>query len=469
MVNLLETCPFVLHLKGPSKDSALQCVQLLRSLPGKRLVYQGLWQQRAVLVKLFIDPRSARRHWGREKAGAEALMQARVCTPALLFSGQLDEGIPILVFEFLPEAQTALEVWNNLATSDSRTDFLHQMADLLVGLHEAGLVQEDLHLENFLVSGQKIYAIDGDAISVRGSGKALDLGASCSNLVTLLAQLPPQFDPLADATTLHYAQRRNFPATQFARMTKNRLPQVRRWRRRKYVAKCYRSCSEFVRSHKRGQVAIYRREAQGNALEQFLADPDAFMQSGEILKDGNSSTVVRVERDDIDWVVKRYNIKSPWHALSRCFRPTRAWTSWGNAHRLKISGIATPGAVALLEKRFGPLRSTGYYVSDYLEGAHAEPFLGDKNLPAALKGQVAGEFVALFKLFRKLGIVHGDCKADNFLIRGNTLWVLDLDAMHECFFAARSKSLYRVDRQRFLNNWQAQPGWLRWFDEQLDR
>jgi tRNA A-37 threonylcarbamoyl transferase component Bud32 len=450
-------------------DNVLQCEQLLRNLPGKRLVCRGIWQRRAVLVKLFIDPKSARRYWGREKAGAEALKGARVSTPALLFSGQTDDGIPVLVFEFLPESQTALEVWNGLSTSAERTAFLSQLIELLVGLHEAGLVHEDLHLQNFLSSGQKIYAIDGDAVCARGCGKALGHDASCSNLLTLLAQLPPQFDPLAEAMTRHYAQLRNFPASQLVCAMEQSLPQVRRRRRRKYVAKCYRTCSEFVRSHGHGQVAICRREAQGEALDSFLNDPDAFMQSGEMLKDGNSSTVVRVKGHGIDWVVKRYNIKSPWHALSRGFRPTRAWASWGNAHRLKISGIATPGAVVLLEKRFGPLRSTGYYVSEYLQGTHAEVFFDDKNVSSALKEQAAGEFVTLFGLFRKLGIVHGDCKADNFLIRNNILWVLDLDAMRECFFAAHFQSLYRVDRQRFLNNWQSQPEWLRWFDEQLDR
>lgn len=467
MVYLHKTLPFAIRLHGSPAGDTIQCEQLLRSLADKRLVYKGLWGQRAVLVKLFIAPRSARRHWGREKAGADALQRTRVSSPALLFSGQLDDGIPVLVFDFLPDAQTALEVWNQLATMEARAGFLRQLADLLVGLHEAGLVQEDLHLENFLVSGEKIYAIDGDAISVRNSGNPLGLAASSRNLAILLAQLPPEFDPLVEATTLHYAQQRNFPGPQLPCTIKKKLPNVRRKRRSKYVAKSYRTCSEFIRARRSGQVAIYRRDAQGHALDQFINDPDAFMRNGDLLKDGNSSTVVRVRRDGIDWVVKRYNIKDPWHALSRCFRPTRAWVSWGNAHRLKISGVATPRAVALLEKRFGPLRSTGYYVSDYLAGAHAESFFPSDNVPAAVKGQVADEFVALFDLFRNLGIAHGDCKANNFLIRDNALWVLDLDAMRECFLAACCKRLYRVDRQRFLNNWQSQPELLRWFDEHL--
>lgn len=464
----LNALPCAIRLNDPTTDPVIQCEQLLRSLPGKRLVYKGLWRQRPVLVKLFLDRKRARRHWGREKDGAEALRRARVCSPAVLFAGQLDDGVHVLVFEFLPEAQTSLEVWNGLATLAERADFLRQLAGLLAVLHEAGLVQEDLHLENFLVSGQKLYAIDGDGICVQGS-TPLDLNASSKNLALLFAQLPPACDPLVEEATLHYAQRRNLPGTPILGTIERALPQVRRWRRRKYVAKCYRSCSEFVRTRRGGQVAICRRDAQGGALEAFLNDPDAFMSRGELLKDGNSATVVRIRRDGIDWVVKRYNIKNPWHALSRCVRPTRAWVSWGNAHRLKISGIATPRAVALLEKRFGPLRSTGYYVSDFLDGDSAEDILRDERVSASLKERATAEFVGLFGLLSQLGIAHGDCKANNFLIRDQRLWVLDLDAMRESVFSGRAKRLYREDRQRFLKNWQSQPELLRWFDEHLAR
>ncbi len=202
-------------------------------------------------------------------------------------------------------------------------------------------------------------------------------------------------------------------------------------------------------------------------MARLLDDPDAFMRNGTILKTGNTTTVVRVQSDDCDWVIKRYNIKNPWHALSRSFRPTRAWTSWGNAHLLKIYGIATPRAIAMIEKRIGPLRSTGYYVCDFVAGMHAEDFFQDYTVSDLIKEQVAENFVHLFELFHKLNICHGDCKATNFLLKGREPWVLDLDAMEECVSSVRFKKLSRVDRQRFLSNWQEQPDWQQWFDEHL--
>jgi tRNA A-37 threonylcarbamoyl transferase component Bud32 len=216
-----------------------------------------------------------------------------------------------------------------------------------------------------------------------------------------------------------------------------------------------------------GQFAVFRRDLQGDALNRFLDDPEAFMQRGECLKNGVTSTVVRVRAGDCDWVVKRNNIKGLRHAIKRSLRPTRAWTSWQNSHRLKISGIGTPRAVAMIEKRFGPLRSTGYYVCDFIDAPNTQEVFRSAVVPVAVKELLAGKFVHLFDQFRKLRIHHGDCKATNFLFKDNHLWVLDLDAMRECSTAFGFARLFRIDRRRFLCNWKEQPQLQQWFDEHL--
>jgi tRNA A-37 threonylcarbamoyl transferase component Bud32 len=467
MLSPTNPLPLTIRLGNVAGDNAVLCENLLRYLPGKRLVCRGSWQERHVVIKLFLDSRSARRHWSRELEGAKALKDAQLATPEILFAGFLDDKTPILMFDWLPKSQTALEVLQDWEHAEQNTELLGKLAKVIAGLHDAGLVQEDLHLDNFLVSDRKVYAIDGQAISTRKIGRALNLTASSRNLAVFFSQFPPKLDCLTETLVEYYADQRKISAALILARLKADLQKARRKRRYKYIRKSYRSCSEFVRSQQLGQFMVFRRDAHGDPLEHFLADPDCFMSQGTCLKAGKSATVMRVQGPDYDWVIKRYNIKTYWHAISRLFRPTRAWTSWGNAHRLKISGIATPRAVAMIEKRFGPLRSTGYYVCDYIAGPHAGTFFQDETVPFSAKQQVAAEFVFLFDLFRKLGIHHGDCKATNFLLRDNIPWVLDLDVMRECLSHARFKSLYKVDRQRFLNNWKSLPEWLRWFDEHL--
>lgn len=461
--------PFVLDLKILHGQDSVLCEHLLRDLHGKRKVFKGLWGGRTVVVKLFLDPRTARRHWGREKAGVIALKDASVPTPELLFAGDLNDSTPALIFDFLPEAQTSLQVWDGLTTMTQRGDFLLQLVEVVAGLHNAGLVQEDLHLENFLVSDRKIYAIDGDAVNNKGQGKALTDVVSSRNLALLFAQFPPKYDCLVERAVQRYAELRQVAAAGVMSKLSTDLPVVRRRRRHKYVEKCYRSCSEFERTRRLGQIAIARRDQQAQPLTAVLADPDAFMAKGSLVKDGASSTIVRVKGDGYDWIVKRYNIKGPWHALSRCLRPTRAWISWGNAHRLKISGLDNPRAIAVIEKRFGPFRSKGYYVCEYIDAPRAGGFFLNDSVTAAEKQQVRTAFVQMFEQFLKLGICHGDCKAANFLILNNVPWILDLDAMREYRPGTKYKKLYAVDRERFLRNWQPQSELQSWFDDRLPK
>lgn len=464
MTHASTSCPFSVTLKTSDKTT-ISCQQILRDLPGKRRVCRGSWQGRTVLIKLFIHPKSATRHWQREKQGIEALADNQLATPELLFAGTLDDDTPVLVFDFLHNAQTALDVWQQYSNDDERLHLLKQLTAAIAEQHSCGLWQQDLHLGNFLICDDSIYTIDGDAIRVSASGKTLPIKQRRENLALFLAQISPRYEFLFAELISHYA---TCPATPvdnaWSSILDNELPQARDKRRHTYIQKSYRNCSEFVRQRKPGHLAIYRRDANPELIQQLLSNPNALMANGTMLKDGNSATVVRIQAGGEAWVIKRYNIKSVCHALKRCWRPTRAWVSWGNAQRLSISDIDTPQAIAMIEKRFGPLRLGGYYVCKSIEAPCATDYF---EAPLGDTKEITQQFVNLFKIFHKLGIYHGDCKATNFLVQDNHPCVIDLDAMREFRNRNRYLRAYKVDRERFLRNWRAMPELQRWFDERL--
>ena len=68
---------------------------------------------------------------------------------------------------------------------------------LLAELHQAGFSQLDLHLKNFLISNEKIYAIDAADMLKTADGEVLGQRASLKNLALLLAQLSPADDLLS--------------------------------------------------------------------------------------------------------------------------------------------------------------------------------------------------------------------------------------------------------------------------------
>ncbi|EAT16141.1 hypothetical protein HTZ97_13885 [Desulfuromonas acetoxidans] len=465
MTALPYTCPFSITLDH-ADHTEIVCREVLRDLPQKRCVLRGEWNQRQVLVKLFLHPVSAHRHWLREKQGVERLIDADLTTPPLLFSGKLTDQTPVLVFEFIPQAFSALHLWPHCSNDTERLTLLNNLTMEIAHQHAHGIWQKDLHLGNFLIAEKTIYTIDGDAIDGKSDKTALGPERSADNLALFQAQIAPHFDHLFSSVVQHYMGQRQFPA-QWQHQFNQQVVRQRQKRRLKYVAKSFRSCSEFFRSRHNNLEMIQRRDASAAFIDQFKAHPDQIVASGTLLKDGNSATVVRLTTPDGDWVIKRYNIKNLWHGLKRCLRRTRASVSWGNAHRLKISGISTPSAIAMAEKRFGPLRLTGYYVCDFVEGEDVAAYFADGNEPSESQLDTANRLVELFRIFLQLGIVHGDCKATNFLVTDQGIAVIDLDAMWEPKSHNRFNKLYRRDRNRFLRNWKTDSALYRWFDRHL--
>ena len=187
----------------------------------------------------------------------------------------------------------------------------------------------------------------------------------------------------------------------------------------------------------------------------FFARLDEQVESSKRLKDGNSATVVLSECEGKPVVIKRYNIKDFRHFLSRFWRPSRGWTTWKNAHRLKVLGVKTPKPIAVIEKRFGCWRHKAFYVSEY------EPALDALSVYSGQDKVSKQHLAAFFHLFSAMinaGISHGDLKANNILLTEGGISLIDLDAMKLCPGHKSFAKYFSKDMERFLCNWSANQG-----------
>lgn len=441
----------------------LRVRRLLRILPGKRIVGECEFNGRRVLAKLFIARRGSERHWDQEHKGISLLAAQRIPTPALLAAGKLDGG-HFLLTDFLENAESLDDTWRTavLNAGSDLASALSMLSPALASLgrmHAAGLTQADLHLGNFLRQGETLFVIDGDAIRAHKPGMALGKKEAMQNLAVLIAQLPAAADTHLDVLLDAYGSGSR-GITPDRGLLEAEIRRVRGWRLRDYLAKSLRDCTLFkVESRRDRFVAAVRSEA--DALAPVLDNPDRWMNEGTLLKDGGTSTVALIEINGRKLVIKRYNIKSAGHALSRFWRPTRAWHSWIEGHRLDFLGIATPRPLALIERRFGPLRGRAWLITEHCAGPDLKSHLTryeDVGAPAA-------ESTALTTLFHQLKherLTHGDLKATNLLWENGRLLLIDLDAMRQHQRGATFAKAWRKDRARFLRNWRSDSELHRW-------
>lgn len=438
---------------------------LLRVLPGKRIVGVGDWQGRRVLVKIFVASASAR-HWEQEKTGIDALRQNGLLTPDLLLAEPLPGGGHVLLTAFVEDAQSLAEVWAPLsatpAGSAQALAVLCPALRMLGSLHASGLVHDDLHLGNFLQSGSRLFLIDGDAVRALTPGIPLDAPQAIGNLALLLAQLPISWD----------AQREELLQAYYAgggrrvadhELLERSVARVRTWRLNDYLGKTVRDCTLFAVRRSAFRFVAVLREKEG-LLAPLLDSPDKALRCGTSLKDGRTCTVVRVEQGGCALVIKRYNLKNFQHALGRLWRPTRAWHSWREGHRLRFLGIPTPEPMALVEERVGPLRRRAFLVTEFCPGTNLLNFLAPDREP---EPDLGAAILSLFRALHALRISHGDLKATNLLWHEGRVVLIDLDALEQHFSASRYARAWQTDRARLLRNWPPASLLHQWLDRNL--
>ena len=415
----------------PTESLTFQTVA--RVLPGRRLSGVAEYQGKSVFAKLFYGPR-ARRYWERELQGANMMAQAGTSTPAVLeYGATADNAGFVVMYEAIANAQTLAE--DNLA-------MLLQAVEKVAAMHEANIMQTDIHLNNFVLGDGNLYVVDADGVR-RG---AL-LRHHFRNLALLLAQRPPWFDDDIDQVWTSYVGVRGEYVAKMgsAQQIKELTLKARAGRVRTYLDKTQRECTEFVRRSKFTRDFVCDRE-HWQRLQRFMVIPEVYLGEGTPLKLGNSATVIRCQIDGESYVIKRYNIKSLGHRIRRWFN-RRARNAWRNGHWLSFLGIETARPIALLEQRFGWFAGVSYVVM---------PDVGDRDLGQVLSSEpdafqrVAEQAVGLITKLKAAGIEHTDMKATNFIEQEHNgskqLVLIDVDAVR----AGPIDS----DVERFLKNWE---------------
>lgn len=444
--------------------SALELLDVVRVVPAKRLVCQGLWRGQAVYAKLFFG-KDAAKYLARDKQGVELLLQADIATPPILFTGlSVDGNVHLLLLEAIPSAKNAELYWRDLALDASaRFQLTCGLVEQVAEHHRAGLQQTDLYLKNFLiqethsidVKNIKIYTLDGDGI--RRLPRLFKTHERRQNLATFFSKMDVLDDHWIPQLYALYCERMGDRYSPLDEASIWHLTQkIRRQVACGYAdEKVFRTCTDVkVRKTFKRFIAV----ASGFEAEYFSSASLDFALADKSLnfKNGNTCTVTKAMLSNGDVVIKRYNVKSFWHGLNRAFRISRAARSWANAYRLIISGILTPKPIALVEERLGCFRRRAYFLSEYVDAPDAIQYFA-QHASLSDKESAAKNIATLFYKMYLLKFSHGDCKATNIKIVDGAPVLIDLDGMsaHSIHWLAeaRFKRQHVKDLQRLMKNW----------------
>lgn len=423
------------------------CQQILRLLVGRRLVVKAEHQGQPVLLKLFKPSRKGQRELAREIKGYQSCKRAGVAVPEqVLINENLSDCLAV-GYEFLADS-----VPFDGTFSDS--SLAEKLIQLMLQCHRGGIYQQDIHPDNILLTQQGLVLID--MASVRGkAGKPLSKDKSLTNLALLIAQFQPDQQAILLQHLERYFQQRGWSFDTKAKQSFNkRLNRVWQKRKKNYLKKCFRPCTMTAYKKTTKIEYAFKRPFLEAVTQDLIHQIDTLVEQGKVLKAGNSATVVVTRLAGQDVVIKRYNIKSFWHFLKRCWRPSRAANAWRFGNLLELIDISTPKVLGFIENRQGPLRKTAYLICAL--STDAEEL--NRVFPDALPPQRIMEQVErIFSLMARYKLSHGDLKASNLLLNADRqVELIDLDAMQEHRISFFERRAQQQDKRRFLRNWSKQ-------------
>lgn len=435
--------------------TVLSSLKVMRYVPNRRCVCQAIWQGQSVYVKLFFGNKASQ-YALRDIHGANCLQQANLLTPQLLNHSKLMqvEGFAVIFEEIMPVENAEVVILRSNETA--QLILAKQLVSTVAEHHNNKLIQTDMYLKNFLIQHQAVYSIDGDGI------RRFNL-LSKQKALANLSQLLSKFDVLMLDKHLFtlldcYTDARGWHEHPNLDKIKINLNLLRFKASSSYAdKKVFRQCTDVNVIRGKNKFTAISGHYSGLKLPQAASALDSYFTAENVIKNGNTCTVVLATIDNLRVVIKRYNIKSFWHGVSRAFRQTRASVSWANAHRLKLLGLATAKPVALIETSIGGLKREAYFLTEYVDAPDIAVFFKQTS-DSTLRAQAVKYLVELFYRLYLLNISHGDMKATNIKVfpDGKPL-LIDLDSMQQHRYDFFAKKAHVRDIKRFMLNWKDQP------------
>jgi tRNA A-37 threonylcarbamoyl transferase component Bud32 len=450
----MDTVPFELNIKSifPQQGGrVLTCTELLRHIPGKRRIYAAQFDNEKVIVKIHEKRLRAKSQLLDEWSKINRLAQAGLNSPRLYFCGRTEHGQWVIVTEHIANSATALELYHDAESLQKKADVLTPLFSELARLNQAGFFQKDLHLGNFLVSGDKVFCLD--TATMKFQPRPVDKAKSLRQLAILSWYVPQETRAELPRLLDKYAEVRGWKLTRDDRkavedyMHKHINREIKR-----QLKKTLRTSGRKIRFERDNIVAVFDTALCENLdVPDFLSGIDNLMETGRVLKRRNTSFLSCVTVKNKDIVIKRYNHKGLWHSIRQSLRTSRARRSWLHGYRLTMLCINTPKPLAYIEKRFGPLLWTSYILTRYIHGPNLADILTDPDISAQKKENLRRQIRELMTTLHKNRITHGDFKPTNFVIARDGVYVTDLDAMKvhlpgPLFRQRCSKDISRLER-----------------------
>jgi tRNA A-37 threonylcarbamoyl transferase component Bud32 len=369
-------------------------------------------------LKYFFTPSQARQEWKL----AQKLEFRRVPVVHHVAWGERWSGGGSL------ESILITEGFDGVPLDQVRDVDLGKVLEFVEGLHDRGVLHEDLHPGNLLVKREplELRLIDLHGTTVKSR---LTADERARNLALLRVNLPIRVSPEVERVSAGLRRRLLLQRSK----------------------RCFWRNREFTRQRLGGLTWNVRLPFFNPAIEGILADPDGFLKKrAQILKPGRTSTVGRAERV----VLKRFNLRKILSLAKDLTRDSRARRAYRHAYHLELLGIPTARSIATADRRAAGVLLRSYFLMEEITGATdlGACLRSNRVLDSAVIHQAA----SIVGQLHQEGYSHRDLKETNLVLdKSGHLYLIDLDGLK--YFSRIAERRAALDLLRLARGVRAYP------------
>lgn len=224
-------------------------------------------------------------------------------------------------------------------------------------------------------------------------------------------------------------------------------------------ANFFKENPDFIYRKDGQSLLICRTDYYTEDLNALLINPDdPFNKKKHWIKDAQSRSILTWKICEKKYVIKRYNV-SGWHHWFKQFIPyssSEALRSFYYSYLFDKMDINSAKAIAVVEKRAGPFRTTSYQIMEHIKGMKGTDFFDDSKIPEIDYEKSIKETFAIAKKLEHANFIHGDLTLRHLFYVEGIPYLIHLDSVRHyksrnIFFKRKSQ---RKDLDVLAGNFQ---------------
>lgn len=302
----------------------------------------------------------------------------------------------------------------------SKREFASDLADFVRHLHDQGVIQRDLHINNLLLrrttGGHSFVLLDAQRVSIQT--RSLTLSQRLLNIAVLLCN----FWRLA-STTQCLRFLRDYGLSWNDAQGRAHLFQIKRlalklsrhsWDAHSRLA--MGSNAHFIAERRDGFIIHrMRRDDLDGLLDDLLPNPDRLVDQGKSDNDGRNPGAVRLRFDGRWYVLQRYQYQGWRSQLGNVCRRSRAQRTWLNTWGMRMRHLPVPEPLICMDKRRFRLLKCSYLLTEYVIAAQPLSACWQDFDATQRRDTLIHLGMELGRLHR-FGGIHGNLTWNNLLI-----------------------------------------------------